>query len=821
MSPEVRATYRVQLHKDFDLDAAAAIVPYLAELGISHLYCSPYLQSRAGSTHGYDVVDHGRINDELGGAPAHERLVRALNDHDMGHILDVVPNHMTVIDRANEWWWDVLRHGPRSRYAAYFDIDWDPPESKLKRTILIPILGDHYGRVLDAGDITVERDGDEILVRYFEHVLPLDPATLGSASLEGVNADTSLLHEVLERQHYRLAYWRTAGEELNYRRFFSINDLAALRMDNPNVFDDVHRLVVDLVRDGRLDGLRIDHIDGLRDPEGYLSQVRSWAPDTYIVVEKILEPGEDLRTEWPIEGTTGYDFLNHVSAAFIDGSNERAFTELYNDFVSEDVDIRQLRRDKKVFLMKTELATDIERLTELFASVCEGNREFRDFTRHEMRTALRETIAWFPVYRTYVNAATGYKTEQDVAYVREATKLAAEHRPQIDESLLGFLSDILLLNVEGENANELAMRFQQTTGPVMAKGVEDTTLYIYNRFVAANEVGGDPAGFGSSISELHDSLTKAQRERPLAMLATSTHDTKRSEDVRARLALLSEMPDRWGQAVVRWRELNERYRRDGWPDRNMEYLLYQTLVGAWPLSPERALAYIEKAAREAKVHTSWTDPDERYESALRDFVSAILDDARFTEDLAAFCELLVVPGRVTSLAQTLVKLTAPGVPDIYQGTETWDLSLVDPDNRRPVDHAGLNQIVQSLNSADDARARDESGGPKLFVIKKALEVRRRFPEAFGQGSAYRALSASGTKKDHVIAFARSERIVAVVPRLVWSLGDDWDDTELRLPEGRWHDAFSGDTFEDMATLSSLTERLPVALLVRLDAGVSP
>ena len=818
MSPEVRATYRVQLHGGFNLDDAAAIVPYLAKLGISHLYCSPYLQARAGSTHGYDVVDQSKVNEELGGDAAHERLCAVLADHGMGHILDVVPNHMTVTDRANAWWWDVLKHGPDSRYASYFDIDWDPPEEKLRRTILIPILGDHYGRVLEAADIRLELEGDECVVRYFEHALPVAPGSLGDSSVEAANADVELLHEVLERQHYRLAFWRAAGQELNYRRFFSINDLAALRMDNPNVFDDVHRLVLSFVREGKLDGLRVDHVDGLRDPEGYLVQLRSWCSDAYIVVEKILEPGERLRTEWPVEGTTGYDFLNVVGGLYVDPGAEDDFTSLYAEVIGEPVDIELLRHDKKMLLMKTELAADIERLTELFATVCEEHRSYRDFTRHEMRTALRETIAWFPVYRTYVSAATGRKTGQDVAYVREAIKLAAEHLPAIEEDLLSFLADVLLLEVEGDAAHELAMRFQQTTGPVMAKGVEDTTFYVYNRFVGLNEVGGDPARFGLSLNDFHGEMRAAQETFPRAMLASSTHDTKRSEDVRARLALLSEMPAEWRDTVLRWFEVNAPHRRNGWPDPNTEYLLYQSLVGAWPLSTERAQAYIEKAAREAKTHTSWTDPDTGYESALRDFVAKILADERFTSELRTFCEPLVEPGRVNSLAQTLIKLTAPGVPDIYQGSEAWDLSLVDPDNRRPVDHAALGEIVDGLHGPEETLVATEAGGPKLYLIKTALALRARYPEALAADSSYEPLAATGTKSEHVVAFARGGRVITVVPRLVWSLRDGWVDTTLELPAGTWRDQLTGQTFSGVAGIGELTSKMKVALLVREAEG---
>ncbi|MDP9068923.1 MAG: malto-oligosyltrehalose synthase [Actinomycetota bacterium] len=815
MSPEVRATYRVQLHKGFGFRHAADIVPYLAQLGISHLYCSPYLQARPGSTHGYDVVDQRKINEELGGAEGHRHLCETLAAHGMGHVLDVVPNHMTVTDRANEWWWDVLKFGRQSHYATYFDIDWDPPESKLLRVILIPILGDHYGRVLQAGDLKLEREGDDLVVRYYEHVLPVAPGSVESDDLGQLNSRPELLHEVLERQHYRLAFWRAAGQELNYRRFFSINDLAALRMDNPDVFDRVHELVLEMVRDGRLDGLRIDHIDGLRDPEGHLTQLRSWAPDAYIIVEKILEPEEELRTTWPVQGTTGYDFLNRVGGLFVDPRGEAPLTRIYEEFVGESYDPHQLRHDKKLMLMETELAADVERLTELFATLCESSRDFRDFTRLELRDALKETIACFPVYRTYVSPVGDRRTDQDTSYVMTAIKLAGEQRPDLDQQLLGFLSEILLLEVDDEIAVELALRFQQTTGPVMAKGVEDTMFYVYNRFVALNEVGGDPGRFGVSLDEFHRVTAQAQERWPLGMLATSTHDTKRSEDVRARLALLSEIPERWGEAVARWSEMNEPHRREGWPDRNVEYLLYQTLVGAWPLDAGRATAYMEKAAKEAKVHTSWIDPDPAYDAALRGFVEGALADEAFTTDLAAFAEPLVKPGAINALSQTLVKLTAPGVPDTYQGTEVWDLSLVDPDNRRPVDHAQLRSLVAELReaSSEDALTLAETGAPKLFVMQRALRLRARLPHAFGADSSYQALRARGPRAEHVIAFARGGEVVTVARRLVLGC-DTWEGTTLELPNGTWRDEFSGRAFEGVVALSDLLSPLPVTLLVR-------
>ena len=815
VSPEPRATYRVQLHKDFGFEATAAIVPYLAKLGISHLYCSPYLQARPGSTHGYDVVDQRKISDELGGEMAHKLLCDTLAEHGMSHILDVVPNHMTVTDRANRWWWDVLKHGPVSHYASYFDIDWDPPEDKLHRTILVPILGDHYGSVLSSGDIKIELEGDEEVVRYFEHVLPVAPGTTSGLSLAKVNGDPDLLHQVLESQHYRLAFWRSAGEELNYRRFFSINDLAALRMDNPDVFDRVHELVLTMVRDGRLEGLRIDHIDGLRDPEGYLTQLRSWAGDAYIVVEKILEPDEELRESWPVQGTTGYEFLNEVYALFVDTAAEERFSDIYARLIGRNVDLHELKREKKLLLMETELAADIERLTELLVAICQAHRDFRDYTRNELRDALKETIAAFPVYRTYVSGATARVVEQDVEYVTRAIESARKQRPEL-AGLLAFLADILLLRIDGPVETELSLRLQQTTGPVMAKGVEDTVFYVYNRFVALNEVGGDPATFGKSLDEFHRAMEHAQRTWPQRMLATSTHDTKRSEDVRARLALLSEIPERWADAVSGWTELNQRHRTGGFPDDNMEYLLYQALVGAWPLGADRAVAYAAKAAKEAKVHTSWIDANPDYDAALERFVRSILSDDTFISSLRDFVEPLIKPGAINALSQQLLKLTAPGVPDIYQGTELWDLSLVDPDNRRPVDYSARESLLHRLDGGGlkEALAAADEGGPKLFLTRTALTLRGERPAAFGRGSTYERLDTAGGKAHHAVAYLRGKEVAVVAPRLVLSLGSEWGNTTLQLPPGTWHDRFTGVPYEGKVELTRLLSSFPLALLTR-------
>ncbi|MDQ4065825.1 MAG: malto-oligosyltrehalose synthase, partial [Actinomycetota bacterium] len=465
------ATYRVQLHKDFTFDEAAGIASYLAELGVSHLYSSPYLQARAGSTHGYDVVDHSSLNDELGGEDAHSRMVKALQNAGLGHVLDIVPNHMAVTDQRNRWWWDVLKHGPTSRYAAYFDIDWDPPEIRLKRHILVPILGDHYGRVLTSGELSLERHGEEIVLRYHEHVLPVAPGTLAEdADLPSIAGDANALHRVLDAQHYRLAYWKAAGAELNYRRFFAINELAALRADNPEVFEATHRFIIELVASGRLDGLRVDHIDGLRYPGDYLERLRNAVGNACpIWVEKILEGEETLPGGWPVEGTTGYDFLIRMQDVFVHPSGERPLSELYAQ-MSDHTDPEDLEYRSKLHVMNTELAPDIERLTELMLAVCEKHRDYRDFTRPELRQAIRETIAAFEVYRTYADARTRTVSEHDVRRIESAVDRARARRADLDPELFRFLRDLLLLRHEGAEEDALAMRFQQTTGPVMAKG---------------------------------------------------------------------------------------------------------------------------------------------------------------------------------------------------------------------------------------------------------------------------------------------------------------------------------------------------------------
>lgn len=812
----MRATYRIQLQGSFGFDDAASIADYLSELGISHLYCSPYLRATAGSTHGYDVVDHSELNPELGGGAAHDRMCAALARESLGHIVDIVPNHMAVQDPGNRWWWDVLKNGRASRYAAYFDVDWDPPETALRRKIFVPILGDHYGRVLEAGELGIDEAGDESVVRYHDHVFPLASGSLDDRAAGDVNRDTELLHQVLERQHYRLAYWRAGDQDLNYRRFFDIKSLAALRIEERQVFEDVHRLVFELLEAGKLDGLRVDHIDGLRDPTGYLRQVRARARDAYLVVEKILEPGEKLRADWPIDGTTGYEFLNLVGALYVDPSAEKTLTETYQTFTGEVVALEDVVRTRKLFITTDVLASDVERLTGLLVDVCERHIRYRDFTRRELRDVLRETMASFPVYRTYVDVKTRQVTPVDERYIRGALQDASENRSDLDRELFLFLEQLLLLQLPGDLEDEVVLRFQQMTGPVMAKGVEDTVFYNYNRLVSLNEVGGDPRSFGTTIEHFHRAGIEAASAWPRSLLATSTHDTKRSEDVRVRIGLLSEIPDLWTSAVERWKSMNERFRSGRFPDRNAEYLLYQTLVGAWPLTMERAFAYMDKATKEAKTHTSWTDPSEEYGAALRRFVDGISSSAEFVGELELFVAPLLEPGYRTSLAQTLIKMTWPGVPDLYQGCELWDWSLVDPDNRRPVDYGHRREILQLVRSRDPgaAWAARAEGTPKMLVVRDALALRAERPASFGSGASYEPLHARGAKADHVVAFVRGGDVAVVTPRLLIGLGETWAGTSLELPRGRWVNRFGTTAFEGTVLVADMLADFPVALLTR-------
>ena len=882
MQPEPIATYRLQLRPGFGFDQAAALVPYLAGLGISHVYSSPCLQAAANSNHGYDVVDPTQVNRDLGGAEVHARYCRALEQAGLGQMLDIVPNHMAIVGRQNPWWWDVLENGPSSRYAIYFDVDWDASPERWPNKVLLPVLADHYGRVLEAGELRLEREESLFALRYQEHVFPVDPSSLPEllarpaaacksellkfivdsyahlprptvtdrrlgeqryhdkivlerllarllieepyivtaidAEIARINGDPDALDALIDEQNYRLAFWRTAGRDIGYRRFFDINNLVGLRVEEEDVFLVTHTLPIAWVRDGSLHGLRIDHPDGLRDPAQYFRRLRQSCPEAWIVAEKIIGQTERLPEDWPIDGTTGYDFLNIVGGLFIDPKGKDPLTSLYADFTGEVDDFGTLIYKCKHQVLTELLASDLNRLTALFIDICERHRRHRDYTRHELHEALCDAAACFPVYRTYVRASPAGVSESDVRYVREAVGQAMAKHPDIDHELFHFLENLLLLRVPGSLESELAMRFQQLTAPAMAKGGEDTAFYRFHRLVSLNEVGGEPDRFGTAVADFHRFCLEAQTQRPLSLLATSTHDTKRSEDVRTRLALLSETPERWSQAVSHWARHNERYRVNDIPDPNTEYLFYQVLVGAWPIEIQRMTAYMEKAVCEAKVHTSWTRRNEAYERGVREFVQGVMSDREFCAGLEEFVAFLVAPGRVNSLAQTLIKLTAPGVPDIFQGSEVWDFSLVDPDNRRPVEFAHRASLLAMLAEGitpEEVLARSDQGLPKLWVIYQTLCLRRERPVWFGPKGDYRPLTALGAKADHVVAFRRGEGAVTIVPRLVLGLDGDWGETTIELGQGRWRNVLTGEIMEgSVFRLSEMLARFPVGLLIR-------
>ncbi|MDT8379352.1 MAG: malto-oligosyltrehalose synthase [Desulfotignum sp.] len=834
MKSEPVATYRLQMHPGFGFDQATEIVPYLHDLGVSHLYTSPYLQAAAGSTHGYDIVDHTRVNGELGGTHAHARMCETIRAAGLGHMIDVVPNHMAIAGRKNSWWWDMLENGPSSRFASCFDVDWHNDANRWPGKILLPVLGDHYGRILERKELRLSYENGEFTLRYHDHVFPVTPQSVAKllfkagekggskdADIETkvtrLNHDPDALDAFIDQQHYRLAFWRMANTDLGYRRFFDISDLAGIRIEDKKVFQAVHALPMAWVQKGWVQGLRIDHPDGLWDPAQYFYRLQNVCPDAWIVVEKILEPGEHLSSDWPVAGTTGYDYMNLAGGLMINAENEGALTQCYADFAGIQTHFATQVHECKRRVLTTLFVSEIDRLTGLFEDVCERHRRHRDYSRHQLQKALCETAVHFPVYRSYVSAAMNKVSQKDEQYVEAAIEAAAMVLTDLDPELFLFLKDLLLLQTSGALEAELAMRFQQLTGPAMAKGVEDTAFYRYHRLICLNEVGGDPGRFGVSLRQFHDACARAQEEYPQGMLASTTHDTKRSEDVRARIALLSEIPGDWTEAVCRWAENNARHRTGQLPDPNTEYLLYQTLVGAWPIDLKRICAYMEKAVKEAKLNTSWTAPNPVYERGLTDFISAVLADRTFCTDLENFVANLIGPGRINSLAQTLIKLTAPGVPDIYQGTELWDLSLVDPDNRRPVDFDLRRRLLSQLPQLcpEEILAGMDKGLPKLWVIRQALHLRGTHPKLFGPRADYCPLYAAGRKADHLVAFSREQTVITLVPRLVMGLNNDWDDTIVELPQGKWHNVLTGDTSDGgPVRLQEMLRRFPVGLLMK-------
>jgi len=971
------ATYRLQLHAGFTFRDATKIVPYLAELGISDIYTSPYLAASPGSTHGYDVVDYGRINPEIGSETDHQAFIEAIRRHGMGHVFDFVPNHMGVGHGLNRWWRDVLENGQASPFAEHFDIDWRPLKPELRGKVLLPILSDHYGAVLERGELALRLAEGAFTVWYYDNLLPIAPPTYPlilrppletltaalppddphllegqsiltalerlppnettdpdliaerqreqlvakrrltellaaapaveeavAAAIAAINGAASdprsfdALDALLGVQPYRLASWRVAGEEINYRRFFAINDLAAIRQEAPAVFDDTHALLLQLIGEGAITGVRIDHPDGLWDPAGYVRKLQDAArqrlhpePDDadrgeaheaiaepgatlplYLVVEKILEHGESLPEDWAVHGTVGYDFATAATGLFVNGANRKAFDELYARFIGEKVSFADMVYAMKHLMMRSALVSEVNVLARALNRISEQDRRSRDFTLNNLRDALREVIACFPVYRTYIDCVEGEVPDRDRRSIEAAVAQARRRGQAADVSVLDFVRDVLLLRYAGDATEaqraehcRFGMKFQQLTGPVMAKGLEDTAFYRYNRLTSLNEVGGDPTRFGTTVQAFHQqNLDRAQRW-PHAMLGSSTHDTKRSEDVRARISVLSEVPREWRAAVNRWTRLNRKRKSkvEGVlaPDRNDEYLLYQTLLGAWPGEEEgrgpsdwaeRVEAYLLKAVREAARHSSWINPNDAYETATRSFIQGILDrrlSAAFLDDFDAMRRWVCHAGATNGLAQQLLKLASPGVPDIYQGTELWDLSLVDPDNRRPIDYACRTRILRALRrrrpSSRLARELVECAGDgriKLWLTHQTLACRRDARDLFDHGD-YRALTATGRAADHLCAFARRyapgdevREIVVAVPRLVTTLlrGEEtapvgeavWGDTAIVLTgediARRYRNIFTGEIVTATAgsggthlRAAELFATFPVALLERI------
>ncbi len=880
------STYRLQLHKGFTFDDASAIAKYLYDLGISHVYSSPYLQAAPESMHGYDVVDHQRVNEELGGSAAHERFSKTLGENGLGQVLDIVPNHM-AIGAQNRFWWDVLENGASSRYASFFDIDWNPQEERLRDKVLVPVLADQYGRVLESGGIKVLRSGAQFVVEAAGQKLPVAPTSLPAilakaavyahsdtlsfiaasfgrlpapsfedrrtvlsrhrdkvviaklldtlcAEEDGIcgaidravaelNADHDALDDLLNRQNYRLAYWKTADQQLGYRRFFDVNSLIGLRMERAHVFEETHALILDWLKRGVLDGVRVDHPDGLRDPLGYFKRLREAAPEAWIIGEKILAANEFLREEWPIDGTSGYDFMNVALGLLVRPQGMAELRTVYGEFTGQPTEFPPIAHDKKVAVAQEALGSDVNRLANIFVDICENHRDQRDFTRADIRRALRELAACFAIYRTYVYPQEGSRqneiTTDDVRFIAKAVQCAKDNRSDMDPGLFDFFEQVLTLKINGRLESEFVLRFQQFTSPVMAKGVEDTAFYCFNRLTAMSEVGGNPQCDGFSLEYFHEYQQTMQRTHPLSMTSLSTHDTKRADDVRARLAVLSEIPHEFADAIARWAALNEPHKTNALPDRNSEYFLYQTLIGAWPIDAERTKAYMQKAMREAKQQTSWVANNKAYEDALNGFIDEILESKPFLAELEAMVARVLLPGRINSLAQTLLKHTAPGVPDLYQGAELWDLSLVDPDNRRPVDYELRRRLLDELKGlkAEQILARMDEGLPKLHVVHTALQLRNQHPDWFGRDAAFTPIAAEGAKACHLVAFLRGDHVVTLAPRHPMTLANAWQDTSIDLPAGMWRNRMTGKGIEASGgsiTVASLLQDFPVALLTR-------
>ncbi len=987
------AVYRLQFNHTFTFRQAAAIIPYLADLGFSDIYASPYFKARQGSLHGYDIVDHTVLNAEIGSEEDYAALISELKRYSMGQLLDFVPNHMCIESAENVWWCDVLENGRTSPFAAYFDIDWSPVKKELLNKVLLPILGDQYGKVLESQQLQLVLNEGAFFIRYFDHQFPLVPksyelilnqrleelqtvlaedsahmiellsiitavkhlpSTLetDTATMEERNREKEvikrrintlyrecpeirnhldatlrlfngtpgeaksfdLLDTLMNQQIYRLSHWRVATEEINYRRFFDVNGLGAIRIENAEVFRTIHSLVLRLVRDGSVTGLRVDHPDGLYDPLEYFQRLQrscftelvrgrlngngadppgaatlvadeaevadqyertvASRPDYkpfYIVGEKILTKSERMPADWPIFSTTGYVFLNSVNGIFVDSENSKAFDAIYEKFIHTKINFADVIYEKKRLVMHVAMASEVNTLGRYLNDLSEKNRHTRDFTLNSLRAVIVEVIACFPVYRTYIRSCQ--VTERDAQYIEQAVARAKRRNPAINESIFDFLKDVLLLRMPpGFNEQgcgewlDFVMRFQQLSGPVMAKGVEDTALSVYNRLVSLNEVGGNPERFGTPLETFHGQNMERIKSWPHALITTSTHDTKRSEDVRARINVLSEMPLEWGKLVRNWAALNRKKKIvvDGekYPDRNDEYLFYQTLIGVWPIeTPQgadyRALVgrirgYMLKEAREAKVNTSWINANKTYEESLEAFIDATLMPAegnQFLNELLPFQRMVSHYGMFNSLSQTLLKIGAPGVPDFYQGTDLWDYSLVDPDNRRPVDYEvrmraldEVKRLAATMPAQDLCREltlKKEDGRIMLYLIRIALAYRNQHRELFERGE-YASLDADGVRSGNVCAFERRIEqacVIGAVPRFLSRITSGtktlpfgravWEDAVLVVPEEagtEYRNIFTGQVLtaafqgrgKNGLALAEVFAYFPVALLERID-----
>ncbi len=897
-----RATYRLQLHAGFGFSDAAAIAPYLAQLGVSHVYLSPIFKARPGSVHGYDVTDHNQLNPELGTENDFSSMIDAFRDHGLGRILDIVPNHVGVWGADNPLWLDVLEWGPYSQYAGWFDIDWSAQDGKL----LAPVLGAQYGEELRSGKLKLhfEEDGSFAVWAYDAHKLPIHPLTFSlilghqhpaldrmadlfldlpqwrpqvaeraralkselvalankdegartaiEARVEEFNSDWRELDRLIRDQFWRVAFFRVAEDEINYRRFFNINDLAGLRIEAGPVFDHVHARIFRMLESGEIDGLRIDHIDGLFDPKAYLEALRAGAKRPfYLVVEKILAPHESLRADWPVEGTTGYDYTNLALGVLVEPGSEPAFTQAYFDLAGEDQDFATVARDGKLRIMENEMASELNALGRRAAQLAGESPMTADLTRALLQRAIRQVVANFPVYRTYLDFA-GMPADADRRDIAWAMTRARRSDPDVHPSAFDFLQNTLMAETEQPPTQELshtaalrfAMRVQQFSGPVMAKGVEDTAFYRYNRFVALNEVGGAPERFGLAPALFHKANAARAQNWPHAMLATATHDTKRGEDNRARLAVLSEMPEEWRRQVETWTRILRARRGDvertAAPDRDDVYMLYQMFVGSWPIdmldapSDEQREAYgariqaaIEKSLREAKRRSSWAAPDADYEQATQTFAKEALKSDTFLSNFLPFMRRVARLGIENSLIQTVGKLTAPGVPDIYQGCELWDLNLVDPDNRRPVDfavrEAAIADLAARLKAPEQRSAlfktlMDEwqDGRAKLATTALLLALRREEPELFAS-SDYQPMVIEGDRSDWAFGYVRTSgdrKLAVVIARYPAhrEAEPDWN-ARAQLPEAKWFDLFRGRDAPVGAPLHEWLNPLPFAVLL--------